>query len=78
MDTKPQLEIVANDVKCAHGATVSQLDDEEVFYLQSRGLDRKDACDILVKGFAAEITEKVPSVKLRSRLLQSILSLIRD
>ena len=78
VDTKPQLEIVANDVKCAHGATVSQLDDEEVFYLQSRGLDRKAACDILVKGFAAEITEKVPSVELRSRLLQSILSLIRN
>jgi Fe-S cluster assembly protein SufD len=78
VDTKPQLEIVANDVKCAHGATVSQLDDEEVFYLQSRGLDRKDACDILVKGFAAEITEKVPSVELRSRLLTSILSLIRN
>jgi Fe-S cluster assembly protein SufD len=76
VDTKPQLEIVANDVKCAHGATVSQLDDEEVFYLQSRGLDRKDACDILVKGFAAEITEKVPSAELRSRLLGSILALI--
>ncbi len=76
VDTKPQLEIVANDVKCAHGATVSQLDDEEIFYLQSRGLDRKDACDILVKGFAAEITEKVPSEELRSRLLRSILSLI--
>lgn len=78
VDTKPQLEIVANDVKCAHGATVSQLDDEEVFYLQSRGLDRKDACDILVKGFAVEITEKVPSLELRSRLLTSILSLIRN
>jgi Fe-S cluster assembly protein SufD len=78
VDTKPQLEIIANDVKCAHGATVSQLDDEEVFYLQSRGLDRESACDLLVKGFAAEITEKVPSVELRSRLLTSILSLIRD
>jgi Fe-S cluster assembly protein SufD len=78
VDTKPQLEIVADDVKCAHGATVSQLDDEEIFYLQSRGLDRKSSCDLLVKGFAAEITEKVPSVELRSRLLTSILSLIRD
>lgn len=78
IDTKPQLEIVADDVKCAHGATVSQLDDEEIFYLQSRGLDRKGACDLLIKGFAAEITEKVPSVELRSRLLTSILSLVRD
>jgi Fe-S cluster assembly protein SufD len=78
VDTKPQLEIVADDVKCAHGATVSQLEDEEIFYLQSRGLDRKNACDLLVKGFAAEITEKVPSEELRSQLLTSILSLIRD
>ncbi|NJM74976.1 MAG: Fe-S cluster assembly protein SufD [Acaryochloridaceae cyanobacterium RU_4_10] len=78
VDTKPQLEIVADDVKCAHGATVSQLEDEEIFYLQSRGLDRESACDLLVKGFAAEITEKVPSEKLRSQLLTSILSLIRD
>jgi Fe-S cluster assembly protein SufD len=78
IDTKPQLEIVADDVKCAHGATVSQLEDEEIFYLQSRGLDRESACNLLVKGFAAEITEKVPSMELRSRLLTSILSLIRD
>lgn len=78
VDTKPQLEIVADDVKCAHGATVSQLDDEEIFYLQSRGLDRKSACDLLVKGFTAEITEKVPSEELRSRLLQSVLSQIQS
>jgi Fe-S cluster assembly protein SufD len=78
VDTKPQLEIIADDVKCAHGATVSQLDDEEVFYLQSRGLDRESACDLLVKGFAAEITEKIPVPELRSRLLKSVLSLIRD
>jgi Fe-S cluster assembly protein SufD len=77
VDTKPQLEIVADDVKCAHGATVSQLDDEEIFYLQSRGLDRKGACDLLVKGFTAEVTEKVPVEELRSRLLQSVLSQIR-
>jgi Fe-S cluster assembly protein SufD len=78
VDTKPQLEIVADDVKCAHGATVSQLDDEEIFYLQSRGLDRQSAADLLVKGFAAEITEKVPSPELCSRLLTSVLSLIRN
>lgn len=77
VDTKPQLEIVADNVKCAHGATVSQLDDEEIFYLQSRGLDRKSACDLLVKGFTAEITEKIPVPELQSSLLQSVLSQIR-
>jgi Fe-S cluster assembly protein SufD len=77
IDTKPQLEIVADDVKCAHGATVSQLDDEEIFYLQSRGLDRESACDLLVKGFTAEITDKVPVAELRARLLHSVLFQIR-
>ncbi len=77
VDTKPQLEIIADDVKCAHGATVSQLDDDEIFYLQSRGLDRQSACDLLVKGFVAEIIEKVPVLELRSRLLQAVLSPLR-
>lgn len=77
VDTKPQLEIIADDVKCAHGATVSQLDDEEVFYLQSRGLDRNSACDLLVEGFAAEIIEKLPIAEQRQTLLNAVLSQIR-
>ncbi len=77
VDTKPQLEIIADDVKCAHGATVSQLDDDEIFYLQSRGLDRQSACDLLIKGFVAEIIEKVPVLELRSPLLQAVLSSLR-
>jgi Fe-S cluster assembly protein SufD len=77
VDTKPQLEIVADDVKCAHGATVSQLDDEEIFYLQSRGLDRKSAGDLLVEGFAAEIIDQIPVAELRQTLLNAVLSQIR-
>jgi len=77
VDTKPQLEIIADDVKCAHGATVSQLDDEEVFYLQSRGLDRDSACDLLVEGFAAEIIEQLPIAEQRQTLLDAVLSQIR-
>lgn len=76
VDTKPQLEIIADDVKCAHGATVSQLDDEEIFYLQSRGLDRESASDLLVKGFAAEILENIPVPELRSNLLKAVLERI--
>jgi Fe-S cluster assembly protein SufD len=76
VDTKPQLEIIADDVKCAHGATVSQLDDEEIFYLQSRGLDRNSASDLLVKGFAAEILENIPAPELRSQLLTAVLDRI--
>lgn len=77
VDTKPQLEIVADDVKCAHGATVSQLEEEEVFYLQSRGLDRESACDLLVEAFAAEIIEKCPIASMRQGLLQQVLDQVR-
>ncbi|MCM1982334.1 Fe-S cluster assembly protein SufD [Lyngbya confervoides] len=77
VDTKPQLEIVADDVKCAHGATVSQLEEDEVFYLQSRGLDRENACDLLVKAFAAEILQKCPVDSIRQGLLRQILAQVR-
>ena len=77
VDTKPQLEIVADNVKCSHGATVSQLDEEEVFYLQSRGLDRKSACDLLVEAFAIEMVEQLPLPSLRSKLSQLILAQVR-
>ncbi len=68
VDTKPQLEIVANDVKCAHGATVSQLEDDEVFYLQSRGLAAADARKLLTYGFAIEIIDHIPVASLRQQL----------
>ncbi|HWQ95222.1 MAG TPA: Fe-S cluster assembly protein SufD [Gammaproteobacteria bacterium] len=69
VDTKPQLEIFADDVKCAHGATVGQLDSEEVFYLKSRGLDELAARNLLTYAFAAEVIAKiaVPSVVERLR-----------
>lgn len=77
VDTKPQLEIIADDVKCAHGATVSQLEEDAVFYLQSRGLDRESACDLLVEAFAAEILEKCPVPAMRQGLLRQVLDQIR-
>lgn len=72
VDTKPQLEIVANNVKCTHGATVSQLEDDEIFYLQSRGLDRDNAQKLLIDGFAAEILQHVPINSLRDALAKAI------
>jgi len=53
IDTKPELEIYADDVKCAHGATVGQLDESALFYLQSRGLDKSQARHVLTRAFAA-------------------------
>jgi Fe-S cluster assembly protein SufD len=68
IDTKPQLEIVADNVKCAHGATVSQLQSDEIFYLQSRGISAPQAQRLLIYGFAMEILEKIPLAELRARL----------
>ncbi len=71
VDTKPQLEITADNVKCAHGATVSQLEDNEIFYLQSRGIDENSARHLLINAFAAEIINKIPIPSLRLNLTQT-------
>lgn len=68
VDTKPQLEIFADDVKCAHGATVGQLDEEEVFYLKSRGLDDGAARGLLTYAYAAEVIDKIPVASVKKRL----------
>ncbi|MEK7875914.1 MAG: Fe-S cluster assembly protein SufD, partial [Pseudomonadota bacterium] len=68
VDTKPQLEIFADDVKCAHGATVGQLDNEEVFYLKSRGLADAAARNLLTYAFGAEIIDRIPIASLKHRL----------
>lgn len=75
VDTKPQLEITADNVKCAHGATVSQLEDDEIFYLQSRGLNQNDARNLLINAFAAEIIYQLPIPALREPLLASVKNL---
>ena len=68
IDTKPQLEIYADDVKCTHGATVGQLDEEQVFYLRSRGIDEIDARGILTYAFAADVVERIHLDSLKRRL----------
>ncbi len=73
VDTKPQLEIVADNVKCTHGATVGQLETDEIFYLQSRGIDANSARQLLVKAFAYEVIEKVPINPLRLTLLNQVM-----
>lgn len=73
VNTKPQLEIFADDVKCAHGATVGQLDPEEIFYLKSRGLSEQAARNLLTYAFGAEIIERIPVLSLRNQLEQAVL-----
>ncbi len=74
VDTKPQLEIYADDVKCAHGATVGQLEEEELFYLLSRGLHTELARNLLTYGFAEEIVEKIKIDSIRARLDGAIIN----
>jgi Fe-S cluster assembly protein SufD len=68
MDTKPQLEIFADDVKCTHGATVGQLDEEQVFYLRSRGMGLEAARDILTFAFASDVVSRIHVEPLRNQL----------
>lgn len=73
VDTQPQLEIFADDVKCTHGATVGQLDSDEVFYLQSRGLSETVARNLLTYAFGADIISRIPIASLRQQLEQTVL-----
>ncbi|MFH0760909.1 MAG: Fe-S cluster assembly protein SufD [Bacteroidota bacterium] len=68
MNTRPQLEIYADDVKCSHGATVGQLDENALFYMQTRGISKKDARLLLMSAFGNEILKQVQVEPLRDRL----------
>ncbi len=74
VDTKPQLEIFADDVKCAHGATVGQLDPEQLFYLGSRGLAEGAARDLLTYAFGAEVIDRIPVPSLVSKLENAVMT----
>ena len=74
VDPKPELEIFADDVSCTHGATVGQLDDDALFYLQSRGIATEEARNLLIFGFANEIIERIDIEPLRARLEERLLS----
>lgn len=74
VDTKPQLEIYNDDVKCAHGATVGQLDEEELFYLLSRGLNEILARNLLTYGFAEEIVNKIGIESIKRQLDEAVLN----
>jgi Fe-S cluster assembly protein SufD len=77
IDTKPQLEIYADDVRCTHGATVGQVDAEAVFYLRSRGIAREEARGLLTLAFASEMIERVAWERLRERLREVVRDRLR-
>jgi Fe-S cluster assembly protein SufD len=72
IDTKPALEIYADDVKCTHGATIGQIDPEAIFYLRSRGIGRQEARDLLTYAFANDVLERIKYEPLRERLREGL------
>ncbi len=79
VNSNPQLEIFADDVKCTHGAAIGQLDEEAVFYLQARGLTRRDARDLLIHAYAGEVLAGIASEHLKNQLLRELfMQLDRD
>ncbi len=78
VDTKPELQITADNVKCSHGATVSQLEPEEIFYLRSRGLSEADSSQLLIDAFAAEIIDRISVNSLRDKITQTVVEKINN
>ncbi|NNM26548.1 MAG: Fe-S cluster assembly protein SufD [Phycisphaerales bacterium] len=76
-NTKPQLEIYADDVKCTHGATVGRLDEDAVFYLRSRGIDDGTARQLMISAFAGEVLEKISQESLREALSEIVETRLR-
>ena len=74
IDTKPQLEIYADDVRCTHGAAVGQLDEDQLFYLRSRGIEEATARSLLIYAFAREVIERIRVDSLRAALEQTLLA----
>ncbi len=78
INTKPQLEIYADDVKCTHGATVGQLNEDQIYYLRSRGIPEKKARNILTYAFAREIIEQVETEEVRNYIDQLLLNRLEE
>lgn len=74
IDTKPQLEIFADDVKCSHGATIGQLDEDQLFYLRSRGLGNEQARSLLTYAFAGELVDRIPVESLQQRIARDLMT----
>ncbi len=74
VDTKPQLEILADDVKCAHGAAVGQIEEDELFYLETRGIHTDLARNLLTYGFAEEVIGKIKIESIRAQLDEAVLN----
>jgi len=68
MNSNPQLEIYADDVKCSHGSTTGKINEDALFYLQSRGINKQDAMELMVTGFANEVLDKIPHPEIKKAI----------
>ena len=78
IDTKPELQIDADDVKCSHGATIGQLDEQQLFYLRSRGLDEETARTLLIGAFTERLLIELPDAALAEHARRSLRGVIRE
>jgi Fe-S cluster assembly protein SufD len=78
IDAKPELEIYADDVKCSHGTTVGQLDEAALFYLRSRGLDKRQATQILTHAFAADLVGRAPVAAAKAKITSLVEKRLAD
>lgn len=68
VETRPELEIMANDVRCTHGATIGKVDEEVLFYLMSRGLEKNEAEKLVIEGFFEPVLERIPDERIANKL----------
>ena len=71
-DSKPELEIYADDVKCSHGSTSGNVDKDSIYYLMSRGLSKKESIKLLINGFLIEVIETIKSKSIKSFILKKM------
>ena len=76
VDTKPSLIIYADDVQCFHGAAAGEVDEDAVFYMMSRGIDKETASNMLISAYASEIVDQVETAALRDHLTQTVTDLL--
>ena len=78
INTKPELQILADDVRCTHGATVGQLEQEALFYLRTRGINKNDARDLLIYGFALDVIDRIGEPDIRRYLEKALFDRLVD
>lgn len=76
-DSRPYLEILANDVRCTHGATIGKVDEQQLYYLQTRGLSKESATKLIIEGFYQEVLNRIPDDKIRENLSDRLKKKIR-